>query len=90
MGMALRIIKLAETHYKSFLSFQVSSQQAWASLSTCLIVLEKPVFNRWLQSADMAGRGIYSIPVLLDALETAISTAPPLPTHKYLFKIIFH
>jgi len=69
---------------------QVSSQQAWASLSTCLIVLEKPVFNRWLQSADMAGRGIYSIPVLLDALETAISTAPPLPIHKSKVPIAIH
>jgi hypothetical protein len=35
---------------------QISNQQALASLRAVGLVLDKPVFNRWLQSADTIGR----------------------------------
>jgi hypothetical protein len=35
--------------------FQISSQQVLASMRSVGLVLDKPVFNRWLQSADFIG-----------------------------------
>ena len=50
---------------------QLSGQQVQDSLRQVGLKLDKSLVSRWMKSADMIGRGIYSIPVLLDILKLA-------------------
>ena len=54
-----------------FVCVQLSAQQVVSSLRSVGVSLDKAVFGRWLKAADTIGRGIYSVPVLLDTMERA-------------------
>ena len=54
---------------------QLSGQQVQDSLRQVGLKLDKAVVSRWMKSADMIGRGIYSIPVMLDILRLASTNA---------------
>ena len=74
-GTAVEVERLAEVmrrkdHYGND---QLSGQQVQDSLRSLSLRLDKSLVNRWMKAADMIGRGIYSIPVLLDILKLAIN-----------------
>ena len=50
---------------------QISGQQIGACLRVEQIILDKGVMGRWMKAADIVGKGIYSIPVLLEIMEKA-------------------
>ena len=50
---------------------QVSNQQIQDSLRQLGVNFEKSLVIQWMKSADMIGRGIYSIPVLIETMKLA-------------------
>ena len=51
---------------------QISGQQIGACLRVEQIILERGVTGRWMKAADIVGKGIYSIPVLLEILQKGV------------------
>lgn len=54
---------------------QLSGQQIQDSLRQVGIRIDKTVLNKWIKSADMIGKGIFSIPVLLETMTNAARVA---------------
>ena len=54
---------------------QLSGQQVAASLRVAGITLDRPIKTRWMKPADIIGKGIYSIPVLIEIMEMAAKAA---------------
>ena len=52
---------------------QLSGQQVQDCLRQLGLRLDRAVLGRWMKSADLIGRGIFSIPVLLDSITRAAS-----------------
>ena len=50
---------------------QLSGQQVQDSLRQAGIKMDKGAVSRWIKSADTIGRGIYSIPALLETISRA-------------------
>ena len=50
---------------------QLSRQQVAASLRVAGVTLHRPIKTRWMKAADIIGKGIYSIPVLIEMIEKA-------------------
>ena len=50
---------------------QLSGQQVTASLRVAGITLDRPIKATWMKAADTIGKGIYSIPVLIETMEMA-------------------
>ena len=50
---------------------QLSGQQVGVSLRVMGITLDRGIMTRWMKAADIIGKGIYSIPVLIDIMEKA-------------------
>ena len=61
-------IMRAKDHYGND---QISGQQIGACLRVAEITLDRGMMSRWMKAADIVGKGIYSIPVLLDIMEKA-------------------
>ena len=49
----------------------LSGQQVQDSLRQAGVKLDRAAVSRWMRAADIIGRGIYSIPVLLDLITRA-------------------
>ena len=56
-------IMRSKDHYRNE---QLSGQQIEVSLRAADITHDREMVMRWMRAADVVGRGIYSIPVLLD------------------------
>ena len=54
---------------------QLSGQQVSASLRAVGLTVERSAFASWLRSADTIGKGIYSIPGLLEVMSQAVKRA---------------
>lgn len=54
---------------------QLSGQQVSASLRAVGLTVERSAFASWLRSADTIGKGIYSIPGLLEVMAQAVKRA---------------
>ena len=54
---------------------QLSGQQVSASLRAVGLTVERSAMTTWLRTADTIGKGIYSIPGLLDILGNAVKRA---------------
>ena len=54
---------------------QLSGQQVGTSLRVVGIILDRAIKARWMKAADIIGKGIYSIPILLDTLDKAAKEA---------------
>ena len=54
---------------------QLSRQQLVVSLRVADITLDREMVSTWMKAADIVGKGIYSIPVLLDILGEAAQAA---------------
>ena len=54
---------------------QLSKQQLVVSLRVADITLDREMVSTWMKAADIVGKGIYSIPVLLDILVKAAQAA---------------
>ena len=54
---------------------QLSGQQVSASLRAVGLTVERSAMTTWLRTADTIGKGIYSIPALLDILGSAVKRA---------------
>ena len=52
---------------------QLSGQQVQDCLRQLGLRLDRALLGRWMKSADLIGRGIFSIPVLLDSITRAAS-----------------
>ena len=50
---------------------QLSGQQVGVSLRVVGITLDRGMMTRWMKAADIIGKGIYSIPVLIDIMDKA-------------------
>ena len=55
---------------------QLSGQQVQDTLRQAGVKIDKSVMTKWMKSSDMIGRGIYSIPVLLETLQLATTLSP--------------
>ena len=64
----LAIIMRSKDHYGND---QLSRQQVEVSLRVVGITLDRGMMTRWMKAADIIGKGIFSIPILLDILNKA-------------------